>query len=102
VSGVWPSDQPAAGEGSGADAPGGEFRSGLRDRARALGRRIVLPEGEDPRTCLAALQATRKELFHPVLLGSAERVGEMLAQAGADPGAIEVVDPVRARTLICG
>jgi len=81
----------AAGPGAGGAAS--PFREALRGRARRRRRRVVFPEGEDPRTLTAVAEIVRDDLVEPVLLGPPGRVRDALAREGADPDAVEVVDP---------
>ena len=46
-----------------------EFMSGLIERARKLKRRIVFPEGKDPRVLEAARRLARDGLVKPILVG---------------------------------
>jgi len=69
------------------------FLEGVRTRARDRPRRIVFPEGEDPRTLAAAAEIQVHGLLHPVLLGDPATLRDGLLAAGGDPGAVEVVDP---------
>ncbi len=71
------------------------FLTGIRERARNRPRRIVLPEGEDPRTLEAVATIQEEGLLHPVLMGTPDRVRDGLRAAGGDPDAAEVVDPRR-------
>jgi phosphate acetyltransferase len=61
-----------------------EFMSGLIARARKLKRRIVFPEGSDPRIIEAARRLARDGLVRPILLGKAQ------AQA---PDGVTFIDP---------
>jgi phosphate acetyltransferase len=79
--------------GTEAGALGAGFRRSLRERARRAGRRIVFPEGSDPRTCEAVAETLRDRLVAPVLLGPTEQVRDTLAAAGVDPATATVVDP---------
>jgi len=70
------------------------FRYQLIQKARAANKRIVLPEGEEPRTIQAAVISTEKGLARCVLLGRrvaiqsvADALGIML------PPALEIVEP---------
>jgi phosphate acetyltransferase len=69
------------------------FKESLRVRAGALGRRIVFPEGGEPRTLEAVAQLQVAGLVRPVVLGEPERVRRALAAHGADPAGVEVLDP---------
>ena len=68
----------------------------IRRRASADPQHIVLPEGEDPRTVLAASICARDRVARVTLLGAEERVREAAREAGADLGGVEVVDHRRA------
>ena len=65
----------------------------IRAKARAAGRTVVLPEGDEPRTVVAAAEVVRERLARPILLGSREKVASVAAEKGVDVGAIEIVDP---------
>jgi phosphate acetyltransferase len=68
------------------------FLDSIAQRARAAGRRIVLPEGHDPRTIAAATELRRDQRVTPVVLGPEARVRAALEEAGADSD-IAVYDP---------
>ena len=61
-----------------------EFMSALIERARKLKRRIVFPEGADPRVLEAARRLSREGLVRPILIGK--------PPAGASDG-ITFIDP---------
>ena len=66
----------------------------LHDRARALGKKIALPEGEDPRTIRAAVWLAENEVVRPVLIGNEQTVRREAEALGlAIPHSIRVVDP---------
>lgn len=70
------------------------FMYRLVTRARAANRRIVLPEGTEPRTVRAAIEATERGIARCVLLAApaeAERVAEV--QGLSLPAGLEVLDP---------
>ena len=48
----------------------------VKAKARAEVKRIVLPEGDEPRTVAAAEEITREGLAEPVLLGDPEKIRE--------------------------
>lgn len=66
------------------------FVESVRARARANPRRIVLPEGMDERTLVAAAQLARDGLARPTVLGGPE-IGAELQRLGAS--GVELVDP---------
>ena len=66
------------------------FLDSVHARARANPRRIVLPEGADERTLVAAARLARDGLAHPIVLGGPE-IGAELQRLGAD--GVALVDP---------
>lgn len=68
----------------------------IRQRAAANPQHIVLPEGEDPRTVVAASEATRQRLARITILGNEEKIRAAAQQTGADLGGVELIDHQRA------
>ncbi len=68
----------------------------IRQRAAADPQHIVLPEGEDPRTVVAASIATRERIARVTVLGNEEKVRAAARDAGADLGGVAVLDHRRA------
>jgi phosphate acetyltransferase len=68
----------------------------IRRRAASNPQHIVLPEGEDPRTVVAAGLITRQKLARVTVLGAEEKVRTAAQEAGADLGGVEVIDHQRA------
>ena len=70
------------------------FRHRLVQTARAADKRIVLPEGEEPRTIQAAAICQRKGIARCVLLGQPERIRQVAdAQGIVLPEGLEIIDP---------
>lgn len=69
------------------------FLADVRTRARNRLRRIVLPEGDDPRTLQAVAELQAEALVSPVVLGPPDAVRDGLAAAGGDPDSVEITDP---------
>jgi phosphate acetyltransferase len=70
------------------------FRYFLVKQARIASRRIVLPEGEEPRTIQAAVSCHEKNIARCVLLGNPENVHRVASALGIElPAALEIVDP---------
>jgi phosphate acetyltransferase len=66
----------------------------LQERARTLNKKVVLPEGEDPRTVRAVRLLLEKEIARPVLLGRPDRVRALAdAEGFALPHTVPVLDP---------
>ncbi len=68
----------------------------LRRRAAARPQRIVLPEGNDPRTVIAAANCARERLAHIILLGEEGTIRDTAHREGVDLGGVEVIDHKRA------
>src|SRR5919112_3058949 len=68
----------------------------IRERAAADPQHIVLPEGEDPRTVVAASMIARDRLARVTVLGDEEKVRASARNAGADLGGVAVLDHLRA------
>jgi len=70
------------------------FRHQLIERARHANRRIVLPEGDEPRTIRAAVQAQERGIARCVLLAKPEAVQAQARILGLTlPPALEIIDP---------
>ncbi len=70
------------------------FRHRLVESARAASKRIVLPEGAEPRTIAAAAIAEKRGIARCVLLGKPDEVMEVARKQGLTlPGTLEIVDP---------
>lgn len=80
--------------------PPSAFRYELIQKARAAARRIVLPEGDEPRTVKAAIRCTEKGIARCVLLADPERVRQVAEGQGLTlPDGLEILHPdsIRAR-----
>jgi phosphate acetyltransferase len=74
------------------------FRRRLVELARAARRRIVLPEGDEPRTIQAAATCAARGIAHCVLLGPPATIRAVAAGHGIDlPADLEIVDPDHVR-----
>ena len=70
------------------------FRYALIQKARAANKRIVLPEGEEPRTIRAAVICTQKEIARCVLLGRRKVVQSVCESLGIElPVGLEILEP---------
>ena len=75
-----------------------EFRYQLIERARAANKRIVLPEGDEPRTVKAAIICTEKKIARCVLMAKREDVERVAAEQGLTvPAELECMDPALTR-----
>ncbi|HEQ1857431.1 TPA: phosphate acetyltransferase [Providencia alcalifaciens] len=74
------------------------FRYQLTELARKAGKRIVLPEGDEPRTVKAASICAERGIATCVLLGNPDDIRRVAASQGIELGAgIEIVDPLKVR-----
>ncbi|QZN94445.1 phosphate acetyltransferase [Symbiopectobacterium purcellii] len=74
------------------------FRYQLTELARQAGKRVVLPEGDEPRTVKAASICAERGITHCVLLGNPEEIQRVAAAQGVELGkGIEIVDPEAVR-----
>ena len=69
----------------------------LRDKARKNPQRIVLPEGEEPRTVKAASIITSEKLARVTLIGNRAKIEAVAKDQGADIGAVPSIDPETAK-----
>ncbi|MFV2005889.1 MAG: phosphate acyltransferase [Longimicrobiales bacterium] len=69
------------------------FLESLHTRARALDRKIVFPEGADPRVLAAVATLAAEGLVRPVVLGPVDEVRGGLCEAGVDLSSVIVIDP---------
>ncbi|UZK03966.1 phosphate acetyltransferase [Venatoribacter cucullus] len=74
------------------------FRYQMVEKARAANKRIVLPEGEEPRTIQAAAICQSRGIANCVLLGDPERIVQ-IAQANEVelPDGLQILDPASVR-----
>ncbi|HYQ91842.1 MAG TPA: phosphate acetyltransferase [Candidatus Competibacteraceae bacterium] len=70
------------------------FRYRLVERARQANKRIVLPEGDEPRIIQAAVDCQRRGIVHCMLLGKPDKVLATAARHGIVlTDGIEIIDP---------
>ena len=74
------------------------FRYQLTELARKAGKRIVLPEGDEPRTVKAASICAERGIATCIILGNPDDIRRVAAAQGIELGTgIEIVDPVKVR-----
>jgi len=66
---------------------------GIYARARAAHKKVVLPEGHDPRVVKAAAAVRDREIAVPVLLGAPDVVQGLAKDQDVDISGIEIIDP---------
>jgi phosphate acetyltransferase len=70
------------------------FRYQLIQKARAANKRIVLPEGDEPRTIRAAVICTEKGIARCVLLGKRKLIQSVADALGIElPADLEILEP---------
>ncbi len=73
------------------------FRHRLAESARAANKRIVLPEGNEPRTIAAAGIAQERGIARCVLMGNPDEIREVAKKQGVTlPPSIEILDAAAA------
>ncbi len=74
------------------------FRHRMIQEARAANRRIVLPEGDEPRTIKAAVICTEKRIARCVLIGDPKAIKDVATLHGIElPPELEILDPAKVR-----
>ncbi len=71
-----------------------DFVQSLRQKAAALNKTIVLPEGEDERMLRAAGRIRDESLAQVVVLGNLTELNQRLAELGIETEGISIIDPV--------
>lgn len=75
------------------------FKYQLIEKARKLGKKIILPEGEEPRIIQAAHICAEKGIAYPVLLGDPEKIRDIASKHGISLSEkVECIDPSPLRT----
>jgi len=74
------------------------FRYQLIQQAVQASRRIVLPEGDEPRTVMAAWQCAQRKIAHCILLGDPDKIHQVATSQGIelDKG-ISIINPEEVR-----
>lgn len=74
------------------------FRYRLSEQARAANKRIVLPEGSEPRTVQAAIVCHQRNLARCVLIGNPSEIQSVASSQGVElPDELEILDPQSVR-----
>ncbi len=66
---------------------------GLSVRAAANPKRVVFPEGEEPRVLRAARILVDEATVRPILLGATDRIQAVASEIGIDLDGVQLVDP---------
>ncbi len=70
-----------------------DFSQFIFEKATALYKHIVLPEGEDPRTIEAAKKVADRKMAKLTLLGDEKKIGDELKKLGANTTNIAIINP---------
>jgi phosphate acetyltransferase len=65
----------------------------IKDKAAALNRTVVLPEGHEERTILAARQLTERKIARAILLGDKQEIESLATTHGLDTDKVEIISP---------
>src|SRR5687767_1566508 len=68
----------------------------IRQRAASRPQHIVLPEGNDPRTVVAAAECTSQRIARITLLGEESVIRNAARDNGVDLSGVEIIDHRRA------
>lgn len=70
-----------------------EFMYKVYQKAKRSLKKIVLPEGDNPKIIRSAILAHEMNIAHPILLGNKEKINEIATQHNYDLSGIEIIDP---------
>ena len=71
----------------------------IKSRAKAVNGHIVLPEGDQERTILAAKKIVDEGLCKLTLLGEEKRIRELASERQLDLKGIQVIEPANSTRL---
>ncbi|MEH6570261.1 MAG: phosphate acetyltransferase, partial [Halioglobus sp.] len=74
------------------------FRYRLTEAARAANQRIILPEGNEPRTVQAAAICAQRGIAHCTLMGDADEIHRVAEKRGVKlPDSVQIINPDKIR-----
>ena len=65
----------------------------LRNKAKALNRSVVFPEGEDDRTIKAVSELEAAGTVRSIILGDPEKIQARAKELGLNLGKVEIINP---------
>ncbi|MBN2226484.1 MAG: phosphate acetyltransferase [candidate division Zixibacteria bacterium] len=71
----------------------------IKQKARAKNRKVVLPEGTEPRTIQAAKTMVAEKIARVTLLGDKNEIAKLAKEHGLNLDTVEVIDPAHADNL---
>jgi len=75
------------------------FLDRIRRYAAEDPKRIVLPEGEEPRVITALTAIVKEKLAFPIILGNHDRITKLAAELGVSLTGVTVIDPLTSPQL---
>lgn len=63
-------------------------------KAASAPKKIVFPEGEEPKIIRAAQQAVDTKIAYPILIGNREKIAKIAKEFNYDLEGIEIIDPI--------
>ncbi|MEG1449606.1 MAG: phosphate acyltransferase, partial [Cetobacterium sp.] len=71
----------------------------IKEKAKTLGNKIVLPEATDERVIRAAAGIVAEKVAIPVLIGNVETINKFAEELGVSLEGVEVIDPKTSEKL---
>jgi len=71
----------------------------IKEKARALNRKVVLPEGHEPRTIQAAKIIAAEKIAGVTILGNRDEVAGLAKEHSLDLNQVRVIDPANSELL---
>lgn len=71
----------------------------IKEKARAKNRKVVLPEGTEPRVIKAAKILVEQKIASVTLLGKKDEIGGLAAKEGLNLNLVQVIDPARSELI---
>ncbi|MGL4874732.1 MAG: phosphate acyltransferase, partial [Clostridium sp.] len=76
-----------------------ELMNKIWEAAKGDKKKIVLPEGDEQRTIVAAQKIVEEGLAHPILVGNRESILKASKEQGVDLEGVEIIDPETSENL---
>ncbi len=70
-----------------------DILSTIKDKARAAQRTVVLPEGTEERTVVAARTLTEEKIAKVILLGDTAKISQLAELYGLDANLVDIINP---------
>ncbi len=76
-----------------------EFIEGIYERARNFRKKILLPEGEEPRVLKAVEAILKRDICLPILIGDPDKISRVAKREGVDLKNTEIIDRKKYKDL---